>query len=71
MGFYEPSLEQANKQIKDAFKKAGKSILELKQIVDTDKGKNLNKASTTKKIIFLKELIKLSSYNTNSIILFI
>ena len=51
MGFYEPSLEQANKQIKDAFKKAGKSILELKQIVDTDKGKNLNKASTTWKTV--------------------
>ena len=51
MGFYEPSLEQANKQIKDAFKNAGKSILDLKQIVDTDKGKNLNKASTTWKTV--------------------
>lgn len=56
MGFYEPSLKRVNKAIKEAFKKSGKNLDELKILVDTDKGNNLTKASTTwntfKKVLF-------------------
>ncbi len=47
MGFYEPSLKRINKAIKDAFKKSGKNLYDLKLLVDTDKGNNLAKSSTT------------------------
>lgn len=54
-GFYEPSLDRANEQIKIAFKVAGKKLDDLKTLVDTDKGTNLKNASITWKTV--KKLI--------------
>lgn len=50
-GLFEPSLEKANEQIKKALKNAGKTLDDLKKLVDTDKGTNLKNASITWKTV--------------------
>ncbi len=47
MGLYEPSLEKSNEAVKKAFKEKGKKLDDLKVLVDTDKGTNLNNASVS------------------------